>query len=134
KLDFSVPEIYIASLKPGLEITARSDAYPGRVFRGKVTTIASRVDPTSRAVTVRAEVENPNFLLRAGMLITVEVIRSRDTVHAVPERALTPMQDRQFVYIVENGAAKAVEVEIGRRRPGAVEIVKGPAVGTPIIV
>lgn len=134
KLDFSVPEIYIAALKPGLDIVAKSDAYPGREFHGKVTTVDSRVDPATRAVAVRAEVDNPDQLLRPGMLITVDVIRARDKVVAVPEQALVPVQTRQYVFVVTDGKAKAVEVEIGRRKPGAVEILKGPKVGTPIIV
>ncbi len=134
KLDFSVPEIYIAALRPGLDIVAKSAAYPKQEFIGRVTTVDSRVDPTSRAVMVRAEVANPDLLLRSGMLITVEVIRSRDKVIAVPEQALVPVQNRQFVYTVENGSAKQIEVEIGRRRPGAVELIKGPPVGTEIVI
>ncbi|MDA5192411.1 efflux RND transporter periplasmic adaptor subunit [Govanella unica] len=134
KLDFSVPEIYISALRSGLDISAKSDAYPGREFHGKVTTVDSRVDPATRAVAVRAEVNNPDQLLRPGMLIAVDVIRSSDKVLAVPDRALVPVQDRQYVFVVEGGKARAVQVEIGRRKPGAVELVTGPAVGTPVIV
>lgn len=134
KLDFSVPEVYISALRAGLAIVAKSDAYPGREFHGKVTTVDSRIDPATRAVAVRAEVDNPDLLLRPGMLITVDVIRARDKVVAVPEQALVPVQARQYVFVVVDGKAKAVEVEIGRRKPGAVELLKGPKVGTPIIV
>ena len=71
KLDFSVPEVFLSTLRPGLEVLARSAAYPDRSFEGRVRTVESRVDPVTRAVTVRAELANPGELLRPGMLLTV---------------------------------------------------------------
>ncbi len=135
KLDFAVPEIYLAALKPGLAIEARSPTYESRVFHGTITTIDSRVDPATRAVTVRAEIDNPERVLRPGMLLTVMVIRDREQALAVPEEALIPVQDRQFVYRVgkDNGAER-VPVEIGRRRPGVVEITGGLNAGDRVVV
>lgn len=134
KLDFSVPEMYLTAVKTGLEISAKSDAYPGREFRGKVTTVGSRIDPATRSLAVRAEIENPEHLLRPGMLIAVDVIRSADMVKAVPDNAVVPVQERQYVYVVKDGKAQQVEVKIGRRKPGAIEILDGPAPGTEVIV
>lgn len=59
KLDFSVPSIYLEALIPGLEVVARTRAYSEREFRGEVNSVASRVDPVTRAVVARAILPNP---------------------------------------------------------------------------
>ena len=59
KLDFSVPERYLAVLSRGQDVAAHSETYPDRDFAGKVASVDSRVDPVTRSVTVRAEVPNP---------------------------------------------------------------------------
>lgn len=134
KLDFSLPELYLASLKPGLAIVAETVAYPGQKFHGTVSMVESRVDPATRAVTVRAEIANPDHRLRPGMLLTIDVIRSEKTARAVLEQALVPLQDKQFVYGVSDGVAQAIEVKIGQRRPGVVELLDGPEAGTPVVI
>ncbi len=134
KLDFSIPEAYLASIRPGLQVVAESIAYPGREFVGEIKTVEARIDPSTRSVSVRAEIRNSDRLLRPGMLLTVSVIRSRDVLPAVPEAALVPIQDRQYVFVVKDDAVVQTEVEIGRRRVGYVEIVKGLALGDPVVV
>jgi membrane fusion protein (multidrug efflux system) len=134
KLDFSVPEIYLSVLHAGQEVDARSSAYPDTVFRGKVNSIGSRVDPVTRAVFIRAHIQNQDNLLRPGMLLTVALIRNRETVMVIPEEALIPIQDKQFVFMVdEENRANRVEVEIGRRRPGIVEILGGLNLGDNVV-
>ncbi len=134
KLEFALPEIYLGALRPGLEVIARSAAYEDREFAGRVTGIDSRVDPATRTVTVRAEIDNPDHLLRAGMLLTVMVIRERADRLAVPEEAVIPVQDRQFVYVIKDGVAHQRDVVIGRRQPGYVEIIKGLKVGEIVAI
>lgn len=134
KLDFSIPEAYLAAIRPGLEVVAESIAYPGREFVGEIRTVEARIDPSTRSVSVRAEIRNPERLLRPGMLLTVSVIRSRDVLPAVPEEALVPIQDRQYVFAVEDDRAVQKEVTIGRRRVGYVEIQDGLELGTPVVV
>ena len=134
KLDFAVPELNLAVLHPGLEIQATSSAYPDKVFTGIVRTVNSRVDPATRAVTVRAEVKNTDRLLRPGMLLNVSLIQSKGMVLAIPEGALVPIQDKQFVYVLGgDNAVHRREVEIGRRRPGMVEVVNGLKAGDKVI-
>jgi membrane fusion protein (multidrug efflux system) len=71
KLDFDVPEVFLALLEAGLEVTARSAAWPELQFRGRVTTIDTRVDPVSRTIAVRALLPNDAGRLRPGMFLTV---------------------------------------------------------------
>ena len=73
KLDFTVPETLLTALREGQPIEARSEAYPGAVFRGVVDTIDPVIDPNTRAVTARARLPNPDRRLRPGMLLTVGV-------------------------------------------------------------
>lgn len=125
KLDFAVPEVFLASLKRGLTIQAQSTAYPGETFNGKVDSVDTRVDPTTRAVAVRALVDNRDARLRPGMFMTLRLVRSEGQALMLPERAIVPEDDRHFVYVVDAGKAVKRAVEIGRRRPGEVEILHG---------
>jgi membrane fusion protein (multidrug efflux system) len=135
KLDFTLPESAMSQLAVGQRVNARSDAWPGEVFEGTVTHIDSRVNPGSRALTVRAEVPNPDGRLRPGMLLEVGVERaSRETI-AIPELALQQTGANASVFRVEPGdKVKQVPVEIGARRRGEVEVVSGLKAGDRIVV
>ncbi len=133
KLDFSVPEIFIADLKPGLEVLARSPAFPDRKFAGVVRSIDTRVDPVTRSLTVRALLPNEDSALRPGMLMTVRLVRSRAPTLVVPESALVQVQDRQHVFTVEGDLVQQTPVRIGRRRPGLVEILEGLEPGQQVV-
>lgn len=135
KLDFTVPEIYLAAVKPGLSITGRSKAFPGRDFIGKVAAINSRVDPATRAVSVLAELANEDRVLRPGMLLDVDVLTPPREAVVIPESAIVPVESRHFVYTLqEDGTVKQVDVTLGRREPGKVEIREGLVGGEKIVV
>lgn len=134
KLDFSVPENLLGGLRPGLALTARSTTFPDREFAGKVTSIDSRVDPTTRSVTVRAALPNPGNLLKPGMFLNVTLAREQSEVLVVAEQALVPEQSRQYVFVVSDGQVAKREVRIGRREPGNVEITAGLEAGERVIV
>jgi membrane fusion protein, multidrug efflux system len=134
KLDFHVPETALSRLAAGLPITAYSAAWPDVAFGGRVATVDTRVDPVSRAVTVRAHVPNPDGLLRAGMFLTVVLLRDDVVALMIPEQAVVPEQNRQFVFVV--GADETIErreVRLGRRRPGQVEVIEGLAAGEVLV-
>lgn len=134
KLDFSVPETFLAALAPGQAIDAKSAAYPGQVFKGVVTSLDSRVDPMTRAIVVRAEIPNPERLLKPGMLMSVEVINRPRNSLSVPEVSLSALRERMFVYRVDaQNVAHEIEVRIGSRRTGEVEIVEGLAAGDRVV-
>jgi membrane fusion protein (multidrug efflux system) len=134
KLDFSVPENMLASLREGLKVKATAAAFPGREFSGTVTSVESRIDPISRSVTVRAHVPNPDLALKPGMFLNVTLARDERDALMIPEAALVPEQSRQFLFVVEEGRAVRREVRIGRRQPGRVEIVAGLETGDQVIV
>jgi membrane fusion protein (multidrug efflux system) len=134
KLDFSVPENFIASLREGLSVRARAPAYPGRSFAGSVASIDSRVDMNTRAVTVRALLANEDGALKPGMFLNVSLANDEREALVIPEEALTPEAERQYVFVVANGKAERREVRIGNRRPGSVEVLTGLNPGENVVV
>ncbi|WP_417519272.1 efflux RND transporter periplasmic adaptor subunit [Minwuia sp.] len=134
KLDFDVPETALAALHPGQTVLARSSAYPDTPIEGVVSTIDTRVDPTTRAVTVRAEIDNAEGLLRPGMFLTVELVYSRtENALLAPEEAILVVDGGAFVFTIEDGKAVRQPVKLGRRRPGKVEIIEGITAGQQVI-
>jgi membrane fusion protein, multidrug efflux system len=135
KLDFPVPEAFLANVSAGQKIAALSVAWPDTEFEGVVRAVDSRVDPVTRAVTVRAELANPDARLRPGMLLTVRLLKpERDTL-ALPEIALIQVGSRSYAYRVgAENTVEQVEVRLGARRRGEVEIVDGLAAGDRVVV
>jgi membrane fusion protein (multidrug efflux system) len=134
KLNFTVPEANLFVLEKGLEVTADTVGLPGRVFRGKITQIDTRVDPVSRSILVRAELPNPDGQLRPGMFMTVRLTGKEAPALVVPEGAIVPEQGLAYVYVVEDGRVARREVRTGRRRPGEVEILDGLVEGERVVV
>lgn len=134
KLDFTVPESFLASLQVGALVRARTAAWPDETFNGEVVQISPRVDPVSRAVTIRAQIPNDDQRLRPGMLMLVDLVRAEREGLMVPESALNPRGDRQFIYRLRDGVAEEVQVTIGARRPGMAEVLTGLQVGDQIVI
>ena len=134
KLDFSVPENLVSTLREGLAVRATAPAYPGRSFTGQVVSIDSRVDLATRSVTVRALLSNEDGALKAGMFLNVSLSKDERETLVIPEEALTPEAEKQFVFLVADGKAQRREVRIGNRRPGSVEILAGLKPGDQVVV
>ena len=133
KLDFSVPESFLAVLQPGLAIAARTAAYPGEAFHGEVAMIDTRVDPVTRTLMVRALIGNEKLLLRPGMFMTVRLSQSPRSALIVPEQAIVPERGEQYVWVVSNGRVERRKVQTGVRRPGQVEVVAGLTAGERVV-
>jgi len=134
KLDFSVPENFLAGLREGLSIRASAPAFPGRSFAGSVSSIDSRVDMNTRSVTVRALLANDDGALKPGMFLNVSLANDEREALVIPEEALTPEAERQYVFVVSEGKVSRREVRIGGRRPGSVEVLAGLSAGERVIV
>lgn len=135
KLDFTVPETYLGALKTATQISAVSSAYPDLRFDGMVAVISSRVDPNTRTLTVRAQISNPDRLLKPGMLLTVTLVKNRTQSVIVPEEAVIMEKDKKFAFVVT--AEKTVhkkEIVTGRRSPGKVEVISGLDAGQQVII
>jgi membrane fusion protein, multidrug efflux system len=122
-------------LVPGMTVKAQAAAYPGHAFEGKVAAVDTRIDPLTRAVLVRAEVPNSDDRLKPGMMLSVSLLKDERNSIAVPETALVPLQDKQFVFVVSpEEKAERREVTIGTRVPGFVEIKTGLKESEQVIV
>lgn len=135
KLDFTIPEKHISAITPGKKITATSVAYPGKSFDGTVYVVDPRVDPSTRAVAVKATVPNGDNLLRPGMLMHVKVILKQDNAILLPEEAIKSQKDKKFVYIIDS--ANKIEqrpVEIGCRTAGCVKVISGIQPGEQVVM
>jgi membrane fusion protein, multidrug efflux system len=125
KLNFTVPETVLFLVREGVPISAATPGIPGRRFEGRVTHLDSRVDPVTRSIVVRAELPNPDGLLRPGMFMTVTLQGDVVSALLVPEAAVVAERGRSFVFVVRDGAVERREVSTSRRRPGEVQITAG---------
>lgn len=137
KLDFTVTETQIARLQSGVELVARTAAYPDRTFTGVIANVDSRVDPATRTVRVRAILPNSDATLRPGMLMTVNVRSNPRQALAVPEIAILDQIDGAYVYrVVARDDAQAVElvrIRAGQRTGGMAEVLEGLTAGDQVI-
>ncbi len=134
KVDFRVPEIYLKQVQVGQTLELALDALPGKTYQGKVTAINPLVDAAGRAIVIRALVKNADTALRPGMFARVKLL-TREALDAIvlPEQALVPQGEDQYVFRVVDGKAVRTKVEVGQRRDSRVEILKGVAAGDTIV-
>lgn len=126
KVDFRVPEIFLTRVKVGQTIQLKVDALPDRNFTGTIYAIDPIVDVNGRAIRLRARIPNGELELKPGLFARISIIvDQRENALVVPETAVVPDGTGKVIFVVENGKAKRVPVELGKRLPGKVEIVKG---------
>lgn len=137
RTDFNVPSVHLSVLKPGLTVKAKTDAFPEKTFTGKVHTVNTRVDPLTRSVTVRADFNNADGMLKPGLLMTVFLEKNPRRALTVPEEALILTGKQAFVYVPETQEGKTVavkkEVQVGGRALGETEILAGLQKGDTVI-
>lgn len=140
-VDFRLPERLQTSIRTGQSAQVMVDALPGQQFTARVLAIDPLVDANGRSVGVRGCIDNRALQLRPGMFARVTaVFGERTDARVVPEEALVPQGGRQFVIRLVDGPdqeaklAQRVEVQVGVRQPGRVEILSGLNAGDLVIV
>ena len=132
-LNIKVPEIYLKILKPGLIAEVRSDAFD-KIFYGKIDSVSSRVDPSTRSVLASLTVDNKDLELVPGMLLDIQIIYNETQEIGVPENSLLIQGDTAFAYkVLEDNTIEKIEVKIGKRNYGKVSIIDGLSVGDKIV-
>ncbi len=112
----------------------RLNAYPGKVFKGRISNIAPILDPAIRTAKVRLEMHNPG-LMRIGMFATATFYGHEQETHSVvPAGAILHLHDRDWVYVPLQGSEfRRVEVKSGRMLPGAMQEVTGIEPGRKVV-
>ncbi len=123
-IDIKIPENYVGVIKKGLKAEISSSAFK-RNFKGKINSVSSRIDPSTRSILARVIVKNDNFQIIPGQLMTVKIIYDEEKELGVPESAVTIQGNTSFVYIVEDNIAKKRNIEIGKRNFGKVSVLSG---------
>ncbi len=134
RAEFQIPESQLAALHFGSPVTAQSAAYPGRAFKGTVTLIGSRIDDTTRTLPVQARINNHDLALKPGMLLTLTAEAKPRQALFIPEAALVPEGNNQYVWrVASDQTAERINVTTGVRQPGQVEIIAGLKVGDVVV-
>lgn len=137
KLDFSIPELYLPAIKVGGKITAKAKAYPDEIFEGTVESIDSRIDVVTRAISVRALLNNESRKLKPGMLMRVQLYKDPRKAIVIPEEAIVPKGNKNYVYTVsmvaEESTASLVHIELGSRKKGVAEVINGLKEGDQVV-
>lgn len=139
-VDFRLPERYQTKVRPGQVAGVEVDALPGRRFQAVIHAVDPLVDANGRSLGIRGCIDNRRLELRPGMFARVNpVFGVRDDARVIPEEAIVPQGGRQFVYKLVVGPdqdtriAQRIEVKVGARQPGRVEIVEGLLPGDMVV-
>jgi membrane fusion protein (multidrug efflux system) len=138
-VDYRLPERFQAKVRRGQVAEIDVDALPGRKFQAVVQAIDPLIDANGRSLGVRACIDNRRMQLRPGMFARVStVFGARESAKVVPEEAIVPQGARQFVIKLVDGpegqVTQRVEVKLGLRSPGKVEVLEGLQAGETVVV
>lgn len=138
-VDFRLPERFLSRTRPGQAVEVTLDALPGRKLKAVVGALDSQLDANGRSVLVRARMANGDGVLRSGMFARTRVVFSvREAALVVPEEALVPQGDKQFLIQLVPGdkglVSKRLEARIGQRANGKVEVLSGLSEGDTVVL
>tara|TARA_B100001123_G_scaffold247058_1_gene276047 strand:+ start:53 stop:928 length:876 start_codon:yes stop_codon:yes gene_type:complete len=132
--DLKIPEVYAAVLKKDLELDAKFSAYKNKIYKGKIESVASRVDAQTRSILARAKINNEGSEIIPGSLLEIEIFYNEKNALSVPDTSIMYEGSKKFIYkIIENNMIKKAEIETGVRNVGNLEVLSGLNEGDKII-
>ena len=132
--DLKIPEVYAGVLKKGLNLNAKFSAYKNKIYKGKIESVASRVDAQTRSILARAKINNEASEIIPGSLLEIEIFYNEKNTLSVPDTSIMYEGSKKFVYkIIEDNMIKKSEIETGIRHNGNLEIISGLNEGDKII-
>jgi len=132
----NIPETALARVKVGQVVQLRVEGLPGRTFEGKLTWIAAEVDERSRMARARAEVPNPEGVLRARMFAKARILaRAAEQAVLLPGSAICAIEGKPFVFVkLEDDLYEARAVAMGIKFEGRQEVLEGLKPGETVVV
>jgi multidrug efflux pump subunit AcrA (membrane-fusion protein) len=128
RVRIDIPEQAIPVVNVGQSVSVTTSAWPDRNFSGRIARISPNVTPTSRTLTVEAEVENGSDVLKPGQFATVRILESRAApATLVPARAVRTESGVNRVFVIKDGHAQERLVQLGQTEGDLVEIKSGVA-------
>ena len=132
--DIKIPENYSSVIKKGLPIEAKVSSFKDKTFNGEIDFISSRINADTRSLLTRIKIDNSNYELISGSLLEVSIIFNLRNSLGVPDTSVMMEGDKAFVYRVSpENVANKIEVQIGNRSEGKVEILSGLNEGDIIV-
>ena len=132
--DLKIPEVYAAVLKKNLNLNAKFSAYKNKVYKGKIESVASRVDAQTRSILARAKINNEESEIIPGSLLEIEIFYNEKNGLSIPDTSIMYEGSKKFIYkIIEGNMIKKTEIETGVRNMGNLEVLKGLNEGDKII-
>ena len=132
--DIKIPENYSSVIQTGLPIEAKVSSFKDKTFNGEIDFISSRINADTRSLLTRIKIDNPNYELISGSLLEVSIIFNLRNSLGVPDTSVMMEGDKAFVYRVSTeNVANKIEVQIGNRSEGKVEILSGLNEGDIIV-
>jgi multidrug efflux pump subunit AcrA (membrane-fusion protein) len=123
RVRIDIPEQTISSISPGQSVSVSVSAYPDRAFAGRVVRISPNISAQSRTLTVEAEVENNDNVLKPGQFATIRILLPQsEPAILVPARAVRTEGNTSRVFVIREGVAQERLVQLGQREGDLVEI------------
>ena len=121
----AIPETYFPLVKKGMPLTLTTDIYPGKTFPASVEVVYPTIDASSHTFQAKIVVPNSQELLRPGMYVTTTLGLGKAKVIAVPYQSVEKLvgANDRYVFLVEDGRAKRVSVQLGQRFDQDIEII-----------
>lgn len=130
RVRIDIPEQAIPTVNVGQSVSVTTSAWPDRSFSGRIARISPNVTPTSRTLTVEAEIENGSGVLKPGQFATVRILESRAApATLVPARAVRTESGVSRVFVIKDGHAQERLVQVGQMEGDLVEVKSGVAEG-----
>jgi len=133
KVEFSIPEKYIALQLMGRDLVFTVDGFP-QTFKAKVYAIDPKLDIKTRTIALRAHHDNSSGLLLPGMSAWITLITSQAEALQIPAEAIVPEMEGKSVWLVRNGRAVSTKIETGVRSEAMVEVTDGLVAGDSVII
>lgn len=133
RMKIDIPEQSIGKVATGQGISLQTSAYPDRSFAGTVVRIAPSVNTTARTLSVEAEVQNIDGLLKPGQFATVRITQSKpEPAVMIPVAAVRTVGDTNSVFVVKDGAARQQFVQLGLLENDMIQVKQGVIEGDAV--